>query len=326
MKYSTIKELDSLSMPSPPIQKKRYEPPDSCVSSCSITSVRSRQTKSLEGHKKNTEAGNTVYPRSLSVTQMLNLGKVVQNKSRVADISKFNLENMTWSCIPEKVELIVDKEPFAKGGFREVFKARSTTKGYNRYTWVVKKYLPNTLKCIEDLGQTVEQHTKKTVQMQSLARNIAESLNARVNDVCKEEFGQTFVYTDIVMGQFEDQEYFAVEKFIDGSFSKYINNTGLVCEEGTSVIHKKAECLTHYSYEKSSRKLMLLDIQGSEYTLYDPEIASVSLQANEEYLFGAGNLTSNAIKSFIKSHKCNMFCTYVGLKNLPVMSDLPEEN
>jgi hypothetical protein len=230
---------------------------------------------------------------------MLNLGKVVHNKSRVVDIYTFNMENMTWS-----------------------------SKGYDKCTWVVKRYFPGMLQCINDLDQTVEEHTKKNVQMQYLASNITKTLGARVTDVCNDEFGQTFAYTEIFMGKFEDQEeYFTLEKFIDGTFTKYINNTGEVCTEGgRGEIREKAECLSHYSYEKSSQQLMLLDIQGSEYTLYDPEIASASLQANEEFLFGAGNLTIKAIKSFAQNHKCNEFCKYVGLKPMPVLSDLSEEN
>ena len=226
MKYSS-KDLDSSSKDSvsPPTGKKRYEVPDSRTSCC-LSEIHSRQTQSLESHPKPKDKTANVYPKSLSVTQMLNLGKVLQRKSIVAEIFKFNLEDMNWSSIPEKVELVIEKEPFAKGGFREVFKAKSPTKGYNGCTWVVKKYLPSTLQCIKDLGQTVEEHTKKTVQMQSLAKNITERLYARVNDVCKDEFGQSFVYTDIFMGKLELQEFVTVEKFIDGDFSKYINNTG----------------------------------------------------------------------------------------------------
>ena len=75
----------------------------------------------------------------------------------------------------------------------------------------------------------------------------------------------------------QDGEYVTIEEFIDGDFTKYLNNTGLVCGNRSTDECKKAECLTRYSYEKSSEKLMLLDIQGSMYTLFDPEIASATL-------------------------------------------------
>ena len=68
---------------------------------------------------------------------------------------------MTWPSVSEKIELVVEQKPFAAGGFREVYKAKSPTKGYSGRSWVLKKYLPKTLEFIEELKQTVEDHPKK---------------------------------------------------------------------------------------------------------------------------------------------------------------------
>jgi len=40
-------------------------------------------------------------------------------------------------------------------------------------------------------------------------------------------------------------------------------------------------CLSHYSYEKSNKKILLADIQGSGYALYDPEIATTENALDE---------------------------------------------
>ncbi len=64
-------------------------------------------------------------------------------------------------------------------------------------------------------------------------------------------------------------------------------------------VGEEMECLAHYSYEKSEKQLMLLDIQGSGYDLYDPEMASSVRHKDGEFLFGAGNLTTIAIHAFI---------------------------
>ena len=56
------------------------------------------------------------------------------------------------------------------------------------------------------------------------------------------------------MAKLEDGEYVTIEEFIDGDFTKYLNNTGLVCGNRSTDECKKAECLAHYSYEKSSEK------------------------------------------------------------------------
>ena len=53
---------------------------------------------------------------------------------------------------------------------------------------------------------------------------------------------------------------------------------------------------------------MPVDIQGSGYTLYDPEIASGVLKdGSNEILFTTGNLSQTAIKTFSRQHKCNFF-------------------
>ena len=70
---------------------------------------------------------------------------------------------MSWPSVSEKIELAVEQKPFAAGGFCEVYKAKSPTKGYSWQSWVLKKYLPKTLEFIEELEQTVEDHNKKTV-------------------------------------------------------------------------------------------------------------------------------------------------------------------
>jgi endo-1,4-beta-D-glucanase Y len=62
-----------------------------------------------------------------------------------------------------------------------------------------------------------------------------------------------------------------------------MSNTGAVCiEPATNEWVQKAECFAHFSYEKSSNKLMVVDIQGTDHMLYDPEIASAEQFDNNE--------------------------------------------
>ncbi len=75
-----------------------------------------------------------------------------------------------------------------------------------------------------------------------------------------------------------------VEKFLDGTspFSKYVNDTGDIYPDGSEVC-LKAETFVYYTYEKSGKKLMVVDIQGKGYDLCDPEIASADLRnANDQ--------------------------------------------
>lgn len=247
---------------------------------------------------------------------MLRLGKVISKKSStVIHIYQFDLQHMEWTTVPSDVEFVIEIEHFASGGFRKAFKAKSLTKGYTDTTWVVKRYLDKALQDIEATGQTPEEHTRKVVQGHTLAMNFARQLQERVTQEHLDvEYGPVFEYRKIFMGKTDIDEFVTVEEYIEGDFIKYINNNGELCGED-SEIRKKAESLAHFSYEKSKGRLMLLDIQGSDHTLYDPEFASRQMMDDAGNVqFCTGNLSMAAIDNFFSNHSCNMFCTILNLK------------
>lgn len=74
----------------------------------------------------------------------------------------------------------------------------------------------------------------------------------------------------------------------------------------------KAECLVHYSHIQSSKKLMLVDLQGAGYHLYGPEIATSELCAESgEAYFCCGNISFVSIEGFLGKHICNKFCNMI---------------
>ena len=96
---------------------------------------------------------------------MLKLGTVVRGMSTSLDLFEFDVHTMTWTAKPRSVEFVIEKEVLGSGGFREVFKATSSTQGFTDITWVVKNYLPEALSIIEKTKQSVEEHTRKVIQM-----------------------------------------------------------------------------------------------------------------------------------------------------------------
>ena len=108
----------------------------------------------------------------MSAVEMLKLGREIKSiPATEILVYHFDFKNLNWGSVPDKVEFVIDKDPLGTGGFRQAFKATSQTKGFDHTPWVVKKYLAKTVSDIGILGQTVEQHTKKVVQMHCLARN-----------------------------------------------------------------------------------------------------------------------------------------------------------
>lgn len=290
-------------------RKRQYE------SSVSYTEVK-RRAFSVPSPKK-AVMHKPVPPKSISVSQMLKLGKVVESPE-VVNLYQFDLSRMRWSTTPKAVEFNISKDLLGEGAFRRAYKARTNDKELSAFTWVVKEYTTNALEVISETKQSVEAHTRKVVQMHCLAQNFANQLRQEIEKAnLQESFGPTLKYGNIYLGK-KGEEYVTVEEYVEGKFDKYINNDGKLCYCGHKIISEKAECLAHYSYEKSNHELMLLDIQGCGYRLFDPEIASAKLVDDEdnEILFTAGNLSKEAISTFFKEHVCNYYCDQLGQHSL----------
>ena len=274
------------------------------------------ETKTRSVPTKSAPSPSKFVPRSLSVVEMLKLGKVITQSTTSVNIYAFNFNEMSWSTTPSTVDFSIGKEPFGKGGFRQAFKATSNDKEFQG-TWVIKKYLPKSISDIESTGQSIEQHTKKVVQMHYLARNFAarlsQELQASDDHIL---FGETPKYNKISLGKLDSDEYVTVEELVEGSFVKHINNNGHICGDTNNPVCNKAECLAHYSFERSNKEVMVVDIQGCDYLLFDPEVASKELKSNEEFFFCTGNLSISAINNFIESHKCNWYCELLKLPEL----------
>ena len=255
-----------------------------------------------------------VYPKSLSIGDILRLGTVMTKKTEKIDLFTFDLSHLEWSTLPRAAEFIVEGNSFASGGFREAYKASSITEEFSGKTWVIKKYLDRALDDMELTKQTPEEHTKKSVQMHYLARNFALQLKQKIErEDLKEEFGETFTYEKVYMGKTSDN-YVTVEEFIPGEFVKYMNNNGELCESNSEAA-RKAQAFAHFTYEKSEGKVIVLDLQGSGYTLYDPEVASTDRVSEDgSFQFCTGNLSTAAISNCFQKHKCNLYCNLLKLK------------
>ena len=169
--------------------------------------------------------------RSMSAVEMLKLGREIKSiPATEILVYHFDFKNLTWGSVPDKVEFVIDEDALGTGGFRQAFKATSQSKGFDHTSWVVKKYLAKTVSDIEILGQTVEQHTKKVVQMHCMARNFTARMQQEVVTKADlvDKFGPVFEYKKIYFGKWAD-ECVTIEEFSPGAFDKHINNTGDVC-------------------------------------------------------------------------------------------------
>ena len=77
------------------------------------------------------------------------------------------------------------------------------------------------------------------------------------------------------------------------------------------------QAFSHFSYEASSRKQLVCDLQGvwnsqDGFVLTDPVVHVSSTGAKHKN--GATDQGSSGIEKFFKTHKCNPLCARLGLK------------
>ena len=87
------------------------------------------------------------------------------------------------------------------------------------------------------------------------------------------------------------------QEYTDGNFVKYVNNDSTTCKGNNRDQQIKAESLVHYSFIKSNKKMLVVNIQGAiGNPTADPEITTLSGHFDEEkhFLFCAGNFSMEA--------------------------------
>ena len=181
---------------------------------------------------------SSTIPKSVPLSQLIMMGKLIPPKKNVVTL-QLEQFNITSKCWENPIPAIlsISVEKFASGGSRDGFVANGM-KGVSG-KMVLKHYRPG-CDCV-DL-----------------------------------EYRETFMYTKLYYGKLND-EAATIEQFIEGTFIKYINNTGEILVNDNSSIALEAESFAHYSYVKSGEQLIVVDIQGVGFCLFDPEIASVKL-------------------------------------------------
>ena len=261
---------------------------------------------------------SAIFPHSVSIKDLLNAGKIIKPpQRRTIDLEYFDISSSRWQSRGSAL-IQLEEEPFAGGAFRHAFRARCLDGSSPiRGELVLKKYKEHAEQIINDTPDlSIEDHTRKQVQMHSVARNLAQRFASKV----PAEFGKTFTYGKAFYA-FIDDKPATVEQFAKEDFFKYINNDGKLCdmpsdEAEHKEVFQKAECFAHFTYEFSEKKLMVLDLQGSMFNLYDPEVATYQIQdissGKAEYYFCAGNMSSVGIKNFCDLHKCNEYCAMMG--------------
>lgn len=97
-----------------------------------------------------------------------------------------------------------------------------------------------------------------------------------------------------------------LEPVLEGHFAKHNNNNG-----GILSTSQTPQAFSHFSYEASAFKMVVVDIQGVDEVYTDPQIHSLNQQE-----FGLGNQGVLGIQRFLETHSCNGVCLALGLTRI----------
>ena len=167
--------------------------------------------------------GQSVLPKSLSVLDMMKLGKLVRKNTTVERYvaETFDVTDKSWWC-----HFDVDDEMVGEGCFRKAFQARSCHALFKGKTWILNKYKETSVETIHQVGDYIDGQTRKCVQMHSLAQSLATMFFFEINSIF-ENFSNSFCDHKAFFGK-SSQQWVTIEEYIDGQFEKIINNIGVV--------------------------------------------------------------------------------------------------
>ena len=173
---------------------------------------------------------------------------------------RFNPVTREW--LTDDVLLKMEPEPFARGSMRCCYRMKAFLTSFSR-NWekasnlVAKQYLSPNVESSEYY---------RDVQTQMQAKHYSEEYNRR-NPPKKVDFIQCWVL------ELDDRpaphHLFCVESMIQGKYTKYNSNAGFVADE---FLRNTPQAFSHWTYEFSNGKEIVVDIQGVGDLYTDPQI------------------------------------------------------
>jgi hypothetical protein len=105
-------------------------------------------------------------------------------------------------------------------------------------------------------------------------------------------------------GPMDMSSVFMCEPFVEG-WVKWNSNTGEAKEDDT-ILNRKMQALSHFSYHITNGQLLLCDVQGDVHpdkiVITDPVIISKATA------YGPTDMGPEGIDNFFSNHRCNRFC------------------
>uniref|UniRef100_A0A3B4XSD8 non-specific serine/threonine protein kinase n=1 Tax=Seriola lalandi dorsalis TaxID=1841481 RepID=A0A3B4XSD8_SERLL len=188
------------------------------------------------------------------------------------------------------------------------------------HVYVVKAFRPEVVRAWQRYfhGSTALQLCLREIQQQRAAQKMMQVFN----QVKPKDMHHSPRFLDVWLVLWHSNgQWLTIERNMSGDFRKYNNNTG---EEITPYcsLEEMLLAFSHWTYEYSSRELLVLDIQGVGEELTDPTVIMADDHSGSrgEMLFGPDNLGDAAINGFLQKHSCSVCCRRLGLEGVKTLT------
>ncbi|CAH8448528.1 unnamed protein product [Schistosoma turkestanicum] len=224
--------------------------------------------------------------------------------------------------VVDEVQIKIESEPFDRGAMRECFRlkklsqrASDTNDWHHTSNYVAKRYI----------NPVDKQIYFDDVRLQMEAKLWGEAYN-RHNPPKKVDIFQLSVLELNPESSVGNEQvassspvFFHIERYMEGEYRKYNSNSGFVDE----CLRNTPQTFSHFTFERSGHRLLVVDIQGVGDLYTDPQI-----HTSDGVGYNDGNLGTRGMALFFHSHKCNPLCKWLGLAQFdlaPSELDVPTQ-
>ncbi|CAH8672370.1 unnamed protein product [Schistosoma margrebowiei] len=219
---------------------------------------------------------------------------------------RYNAIKGKW--IEDIVRVKIENSPFNRGAMRECFRAKKLSNFSHCSDWsyasnhVAKRYI-----------EKVETHVYfDDVRLQMDAKLWGEEYSRQPSAPKKVDISQMCVLEFINR---PEKPLYHLEHFIEGTYRKYNSNSGFVDD----LSRNTPQAFSHFTFERSGHRLIVVDIQGVGNLWTDPQIHTFDGKS-----YGDGNLGIRGMALFFYTHRCNPLCLALSLSafDLPISEKL----
>ena len=209
-------------------------------------------------------------------------------------------------------EIQIADKPFSEGAMRYAF--------YMKDNKLDQKLVGKLYKVIKKEENNIDTLSKDLLSI-VVSKHIAYDFNDRVINIVPNtnlllNYVDSYIYElldyssskDLTTAQLPNhQRYYSVENYLKGDYTKFNNNSGWT-SDNMNEQSQVAQAFSHFSWQLTKGYLMIVDLQGVDNILTDPQIHCL-----DRTKFGKGNLGYVGIIRFFLTHVCNSYCKKLNL-------------